>query len=101
MGHRAVVGSPEQGADHRSAGNEYLIWLEPDLTLTPQLAAAWEAERDGARWVVTLREASPSAMAHRSMPRPHLPLRHLLPPAYLPPIWGLPSYRWMTSRRYL
>jgi len=26
---------------------------------------------------------------------------HRLFTAYLPPIWGLCSYRWMTSRRYL
>src|SRR5262245_5938789 len=34
--------------------NEYLIWLEPDLTLSPQLATSWEPERDAARWVITL-----------------------------------------------
>jgi peptide/nickel transport system substrate-binding protein len=36
--------------------NEYLLWLEPDLTLSPQLATSWEAHAGGARWVVTVRD---------------------------------------------
>ena len=36
--------------------NEYLIWLEPDFTLRPQLAESWTPEEDGQRWTVTLRE---------------------------------------------
>ena len=36
--------------------NEYLVWLEPDLTLTPQLATSWQPERDGSRWVISLRD---------------------------------------------
>lgn len=36
--------------------NEYLIWLEPDFTLRPQLAESWAPEQDGQRWVVTLRQ---------------------------------------------
>ena len=36
--------------------NEYLIWLEPDFTLRPQLAESWEPSDDGATWTVTLRQ---------------------------------------------
>ena len=36
--------------------NEYLIWLNPDFTLRPQLAEKWAPEADGKRWTVTLRE---------------------------------------------
>jgi peptide/nickel transport system substrate-binding protein len=36
--------------------NEYLIWLEPDFTLRPQLAESWEPSADGATWTVALRK---------------------------------------------
>lgn len=36
--------------------NEYLIWLEPDFTLRPQLAESWETSDDGTTWTVALRE---------------------------------------------
>jgi peptide/nickel transport system substrate-binding protein len=56
----ATAVDPVAGFDGIAIGlfqqvNEYLIWLENDLTLSPQLAASWEPERDGARWVITLR----------------------------------------------
>ena len=36
--------------------NEYLIWLEPDFTLRPQLAESWEPSDEGATWTVALRQ---------------------------------------------
>lgn len=35
---------------------EYLVWLEPDYSLTPMLAESWEPEEDGSVWAFTLRE---------------------------------------------
>ncbi|MCU1393560.1 MAG: extracellular solute-binding protein family 5 [Ilumatobacteraceae bacterium] len=36
--------------------NEYLIWLNPDFTLRPQLAEKWTPEQDGKQWVVSIRQ---------------------------------------------
>ena len=36
--------------------HEYLIWLNPDFTLRPQLAESWAPEEAGKRWVVSLRK---------------------------------------------
>ena len=35
--------------------HEYLIWLQPDLTLRPQLAEKWVPDDGGKKWTVTLR----------------------------------------------
>src|SRR5262245_30019185 len=56
----ATAADPVAGFDGIVIGlfqqvNEYLIWLEPDLTLSPQLATSWEPDGDAARWIVTLR----------------------------------------------
>lgn len=36
--------------------NEYLIWLDPDFTLRPQLAEKWTPDKDGQQWVVNIRK---------------------------------------------
>jgi peptide/nickel transport system substrate-binding protein len=36
--------------------HEYLIWLNPDFTLRPQLAESWQPEEEGKKWVVKIRQ---------------------------------------------